>query len=159
DQSELDGVPIEPGQVRQMPEPERLQPAFTIGLQVVGEDRVHQQRHMAADVVEDVRLLEIVKLVAAPEKTSRGEPAAGEMGEENVVRDEARHRDDPPPGGSVENIAEAPEIGNAVGRDAKPAQPFEIFATGAPDQQALLSFEQQSPDRVLLFAIALPVLL
>jgi hypothetical protein len=80
------------------------------------------------------------------------------MGEENVVWDETWHRDDTPPRGSVENTAEAPEIGNAIGCDTKPAQPFEIFAAGPPDQQALLSFEQQSPDRVFLFAIAFPVL-
>src|SRR6516164_5956404 len=81
------------------------------------------------------------------------------MSEENVVRDEAPYRDDAPPRSSVESIVEAPEIGNAVGCNAEPAQPFEIFAAGALDQQTLLSFEQQSPARVLLFAIGLPVLL
>ena len=63
------------------------------------------------------------------------------MSEENVVRDETRYRDDTPPRSSVENIVEALKIGNAVGRDAKPAQPFEIFAAGAGEQQALLPFE------------------
>src|SRR6516225_1449408 len=117
-----------------MSEPVSLQTAFAIGLHVVGEDRAHQQRHMAADVVEDVRLLEIIKLVAAPDEAGRREPAAREMSEEYVIRDEARYRDDPPPGGPLENIAKAMKIGNAVGRDAKPAQPFKILAAGSPDQ-------------------------
>ena len=56
------------------------------------------------------------------------------FGEEYIIRDEARYRDDPPPGGPLENIAKAMKIGNAVGRDAKPAQPFKILAAGLPDQ-------------------------
>src|SRR6266446_2347343 len=159
DQPELDGVPIEPGQALQMPEPERLQPAFAIGLQVVGEDRVHQQRHMAADVVEHVRFLDVVELVAAADEAGRREAAASGMSEENVVRDEPGHRHDLPAGGAVENIAEPSKIRNPVRRHPEPAEPVEIFAAGAPDQQPLLPLKQQSPDRVFLFAIGLPVLL
>src|SRR5215471_13596102 len=80
------------------------------------------------------------------------------MGKEDVIRDQSRHRDNAPSGGTVENIAEATKIGNAVSHDTEPVQPFEIFAASAPDQQTLLSLEKRAPDRVLLFAVILPVL-
>ena len=143
----------------QVPEAQRLQPAFAVGLHVVGEDRVHQQRHMAADVVEDVGLLQVIELVAAPNEAGRRKAAAREMGEEHIVRHEPGHRDDPPPGRGVENIAQAAEIGNPVGGDAEPAEPVEILAAGASDEQPLLPLEQQPPDRVLLLAVLVPVLL
>src|SRR5438034_8012679 len=114
---------------------------------------------MAADVVEHVRFLDVVELVAAADEAGRREAPAGEMSEENVVRDEARDRHDSPAGGAVENIAEPSEIWNPVRRHPEPAEPVEIFAAGAPDQQPLLPFKQQSPDGVFLFAIGLPVLL
>src|SRR6516225_10291270 len=98
-----------------MAKPQRLQSTLAISLHVIGEDRVHQQRHVAADVVEDVGFLKIIELIATPNKTGRGEPAAREMGEENIVRHKTGDRDDPPAGGGIENIAQPAEIWNTVG--------------------------------------------
>ena len=159
DQPELDGVPIEPGQMLQMPEAQRLQPAFAVGLHVVGEDRVHQQRHVAADIVEDVGLLEVIELVAATDEAGRRKAAAREIGEENIVRHEAGHCHDPPPGRGVENFAQSPEIRDPVGGDPERAEPVEKLSAGATGEQPLLAFEQQPPDRVLLLAVLLPILL
>src|SRR5437867_3337074 len=78
---------------------------------------------MAADVVEHVRFLDVVELVAAADEAGRREAPAGEMSEENVVRDEARDRHDSPAGGAVENIAEPSEIWNPVRRHPEPAEP------------------------------------
>ena len=44
----------------------RAQAAFAIGLDEVGHGRVHQQRHMAEHVVEDVGLFQVVQPVLAP---------------------------------------------------------------------------------------------
>jgi hypothetical protein len=76
-----------------------------------------------------------------------------------VVGDKARDCDDPPPGGGVENIAQPPKIRDPIRRQTKPAEPVEELAAGAPDQQALLSLEEQPPDRVLFVAVGAPVLL
>src|SRR5207248_914773 len=79
-----------------MPEVDRLQPAFAVGLHVIGEDRAHQHRHMAGDVMKDVRLLKIVKLVAPPDEARRGKAPRGKKGEKHVVRHEAWHRNNAP---------------------------------------------------------------
>src|SRR3954452_1401748 len=71
DQAELDRVPVKPGQLPQMPEPQRLQPSRAIGLHVIGKDRVHQQRYMAVDVMKDIRLLQVVELVAVADEAGR----------------------------------------------------------------------------------------
>ncbi len=81
------------------------------------------------------------------------------MGKKHRIGDQPRHRHDPPSGGAVENIAEPAKIRDAARGDAERAEPVEIFAAGAPDQQLLLALEQQPPDRVLLLAVALPILL
>src|SRR5215469_15588629 len=112
---------------------------------------------MAADIVEDVRFLKIIELVTPPNEAGRREAAAGEMGEENVIRNKTRHRHDPPPGGAVENIAQAAEIRDAARRHVEAIKTFKIFAARPPDQPALLSLEQQPPDRVFLLAIPSPV--
>jgi hypothetical protein len=51
-----------------MAEPQRFQPALAVSLHVIGENRVHQQRHVAADIVKDVWFLKVIKLVATPDK-------------------------------------------------------------------------------------------
>ena len=113
---------------------------------------------MAANIVENVRLLQIVELVAATDEAGRGKSPPGEIGEEHRIGDEARHRHDPPPGGACEHIAQPAEIRDAAGGDAKRAEPLEIFLAGPPDQQLLLALEQQPPDRVLFLAVTAPVL-
>ncbi len=152
-----------------MAQPQRLQPALAIGLHVIGEDRVHQHRHMAADVVKDVRLLQVIELVAPPDEAGRREAARRQVGEEHIVGHEARHCDNSPAGGAIEDVAEPPEIRDAAvglqptglsrGRDAEALQPVEIFAAGAACQQPLLAFEQEPPDGVLVLGIGRPVLL
>ena len=97
-----------------MPEVDRLQPAFAVGLHVIGEDRAHQHRHMAGDVMKDVRLLKIVKLVAPPDEARRGKAPRGKKGEKHVVRHEAWHRNNAPAGRAIEDVAEPAEIRNSV---------------------------------------------
>src|SRR5690242_13440964 len=114
---------------------------------------------MAADIVKDIRFLQIVELVSSPNEAGRREAAPREMREENIVGDKPRHRNDPPSGGSVENVIEVPKIRDAICRDTEPGKPLEVLPASTSDQKALLAFEQKSPDSVLLLAIHLPVLL
>src|SRR5437762_14312617 len=97
-----------------MPEVDRLQPAFAVSRHVIGEDRAHQHRHMPGDVMKDVRLLEIIELVAPPDETRRGKAPRGKKHEKHVVRHEPWDRDNAPAGGTIENVAEPAEIRNSV---------------------------------------------
>jgi hypothetical protein len=75
DQAELDGVPVEP---REEPHPlalDRLEAGAPVFGHVVGVGGVGQQRHVAEDVVEDVRLLEVVELLARADEGAGGEAA------------------------------------------------------------------------------------
>jgi beta-aspartyl-peptidase (threonine type) len=118
-------------QTLEMPEPEGLQAALPIGLHVIGEHRVHQQRHVTTDIMEDVGLLEIIELIAPPNKAGRREPAARQVGEKDVIRNKPGNRHDPPAGRRVENLAQPAEIGDAIRRNTELVQPVEKFATGA----------------------------
>src|ERR1051326_6398243 len=138
---------------------DRLQPAFPIGLDVIGEDGVHQPRHVARDVVKHVRLLKIVELVPPSDETSRGKTPGREKGEKHVVRHEPWSGNNAPAGRASENVAEPAKIRNAVRGDTELLEAIEVFAAGAPLEQFLLTLEQQAPDRVLVLGIGLPVLL
>ena len=142
-----------------MPEALRLSPAFAVGLHVIGEYRVHQHRHVAANVVKDVRLLQVIELVAAADEACRRELPTGEKIEKHVVGHQPRHCGDAPAGRPVENVAEPSEIGDAAGGDAEPGQAVQVLAAGAVDQQPLLALEQQAPDRMLFLAVSRPILL
>src|SRR3546814_20870756 len=66
-------------------------PAAAVGGHVVGEHRVHQQRHVAEQVVEQVRLLDVVDLVRAPDPPRHREAAVGQVVEEVKFRQQALH--------------------------------------------------------------------
>src|SRR5580700_733630 len=114
---------------------------------------------MAVDVVKDVRLLQIVELVAATDKTGRRKATARQKAEKHVVGHQARYRDDAPAGGSIEDVAQPAKIRNAACGHAEPLQPAEIFGAGSAGKQALLPLEQVAPDGVLVVGVARPVLL
>ena len=75
DQPELDRVPVEAREIVQVAALHGAAAALAIGLQEIGVDRIGEQRHMAEDIVEDVRLLEIVELVFGPDEGRRRESA------------------------------------------------------------------------------------
>src|SRR6266480_3353027 len=118
-----------------MPEVDRLQPAFAVGLHVIGEDRAHQHRHMAGDVMKDVRLLKIVKLVAPPDEARRRKAPRGKKGEKHVVRHEAWYRNNAPARRAIEDVAEPAEIRNSVRGNTQLLETIEVFAAGAPFEQ------------------------
>src|SRR5262249_3664153 len=119
----------------------------------------YQQRHVAADIMENVGLLQVVELVTTTDEASRWEAAAREKSKENIVGYEAGHRDDPPSGGSIEHVAELPEIRDSACSDAERTQPVEELGTGPDDEELLVAFEKQPPNCVLLLAVGVPSLL
>src|ERR1043166_234031 len=126
---------------------DRLQPAFPISLNVIGEDGVHQHRHMAGDVVEHIRLLKIVELVPPSDETGRGKTTGREKGQKPIVRHEPWPRNNAPAGRAIENVAEPAKIRNAVRGDTELLQATEVFAAREPLGQFLLALEQQAPNR------------
>src|SRR5437588_3747038 len=101
---------------------------------------------MAADIVEDVGLLEVIELVAAPDEASRRKASAGEIAEEDIVGNQAGHCDKAPPGGALEHLAQPAEIGDPGRGNPERSQPVEKLIAGPADQQPLLAFEKQPPD-------------
>ena len=71
--------------------------------------------------------------VTAYEALEEGSPGR-EMAEEDIVRHQARDGHDAPAGRPLQELRQAAEMGNAVGRHAQTAQAFEIGVASAPDQ-------------------------
>ena len=85
DQTELNGVPV---QSRQLGERlTRLQPrtGFTICLHVGGIRRIGEQRNMSENIVEHVRLLEIVQLRGGANEAPGNEAPIRQMVEEDLA--------------------------------------------------------------------------
>src|SRR5207248_9271707 len=114
---------------------------------------------MTADVVEDVRLLQIIELVAATDEAGRRKSPRREEREKYIVRHEPPHRDNVPSGRAIQDVAEQAEIGNAVGRHTQALQTVEILTASPAFQKLLLALEQETPNGVLVLAISVPVLL
>lgn len=68
---------------------------------------------MAEHVVENVRLLQIVELIAPADEVARNETTIGEVIEEHVVGHEAGHRHNLPAGRLHQPFGQFLEIGNA----------------------------------------------
>ena len=68
---------------------------------------------MAEDVVEHVRLLQIIELVRPADEVAGDEPAIGEMFVKHGVRHQAGHRHHLPAGRLHQPFAELFEIGDA----------------------------------------------
>ena len=74
----------------------RLDAAAAVGLHVVGEDRVEQQRHVAEQVVEQVRLGDVVDLLGFADPPGHRKAPVGQMIEERQLRQQAFDADQRP---------------------------------------------------------------
>ena len=124
------------------PQPLGAQTAFAVGLQIIGEHRMHQHRHVAEDIVEDVGLLEVVELRSARRMNCPGREAAmREMVEEHLGRHEPRHGHDLPTGTRRhQHLAEPAEIEDRLGADRQRLHPGDIIVAGpAPGSSLALA--------------------
>ena len=158
-QAELDRVPVHAREVRQHAELLRAQAAVAVGLDVVGDHRVHQHRHVAEHVVEDVGLLEVVELVRLADEAARRE-SGGWPGARRTPRrapGPARRR----PASrcaSSSTSRQAAEVGDAVGADRQRAHAGDELVAGAAGQQLAsgartASSRPRAPRRVVLPAL------
>ena len=158
DQAELHRVPVEPRQIAQHAQSLGAQAALAVGLHVVGEDRVGQHRHVAEDIVEDVRLLQVVELVGLADELAGRKAPVGQMVEEHLVGHQTRHRDDAPAGALLQIVAQAAEIGDVLGIDGEVAHALNELVAGSAGQQFALTLVQGFPDAVLFRRVAVPAL-
>src|SRR4051812_21829836 len=159
DQAELDRVPVDARKIGQHAELLRAQAALAVGLDIVGHHRVHQHRHVAEHIVEHVGLFDVVELAGLADELARGEAAVGEMLEEHLVRNQARHGDDLPAGALAEDVGQAPEVGDRIGADRQPLHAVDKLVAGAARQQPGLALEERAPDRVLGARVLVPCLI
>src|SRR5260370_14551573 len=114
---------------------------------------------MAEDVVEDVGVLEVVELSALADELACREAPIGEMFEEHLVGNEARYRDDWPPGMLHRDVAQPSEVRDLVGADRQVAHPLQELLAGTAGEQLRLTLEQRLPDGMLVGSIFLPALI
>ena len=113
---------------------------------------------MAEDIVENIRLLEIIKLVAPADEIAGDEAPVGEMVEEDIIRHQTGHRDDLPAGGIPQDPVELLEIGNARPRQLQYVDAVEKRLRCPSRQHLLLAREQDIPGFMVFRTIGLPVL-
>ena len=98
------------------------QAADAVGLDVVGDHRVHQQRHVAEHVVEDVGLFQVVEFVRLADEVAGREAAVGEVVEEHLVGHQPGTATTCQPVRCISGIVrQAPEVGDLVGADRQRA--------------------------------------
>ncbi len=157
-EAELDRVPVDARELVEHAQLLRPQAADAVGLDVVGDHRVHQQGHMAEHVVEHVGLFEVVELVRLADEVARRETPVGQVVEEHLVRHQPGHGDDLPASALHQGVGQAAEIGDPVRSDRQRAHAFDKGVAGAADQQFGLALVQRLPDAMFLGRLSLPAL-
>src|SRR3989344_1949188 len=113
---------------------------------------------MTIDVVKNIRLLNIVELVFAADKTGGGEASVRQMFEKYRIVDESRYHNNLPPGLSVQHIIELAKIRNASGHYTQLFEPIQKLLTGARFECFLLAFKKPSPPIMFFRSVCRPIL-
>ena len=114
---------------------------------------------MAENIVEDIRLLEIIHLRFRADERAGRKALIGEMVEEHLVRHKPVHRHDAPAGQFFETGAELFHVRNAMVRKLKLAERRREFIAGAARQHFSHPREQPVPAFVLVGGIGCPILI
>ncbi len=114
---------------------------------------------MAEDVVEDVRLFQIVELVRPADEATGGKAPVGQVIEEHLVGHEAGHGDDRPAGQGVQLAVHLTEVRYALAVQVQRLQSVQELVARSPRQQRRLALVEGDPDLVLGRRIGGPVLI
>ena len=109
-------------------------------------------RHVAEEVVEHVRLDDVVELFARPQPVGDREAAVGEMVEERRGGNETGHGDDFPAGELAQLFADRAEIRDLV-EQAKRGDAVEIGMMRQLLRQLRLAVAQRAPHRLFVGAV------
>ena len=158
DQPEFHRVPVQAREHLDRPEAVGLQPPAAVGLEVVGEHRVEEQRHVAEEIVEDVGLDDVVELRGRAQPHGHREAAVGEVLEEHEVGQQPRHRHQPPVRRGAEARVHAVEARDAHAEIEGGERRVELVAGVARHERGLARVEA-APQGVLGLRVGVPVLL
>ena len=142
----------------QLAEAHRTLSALAVGLHEVRKHRIGEQRHMAENVVEDVRFLQIVELGFRADEGPCGESAIRQMVEENLVRHQFGDRHDTPAGDLFQPVGEPPHMGDAGRGQFQLRHRLQRRGAGPAFGDLLLAAEQPVPPVMLLCAVTVPCL-
>ncbi len=149
-ETELDRVPVEAGEIGELPELQRPPPALAVGFEKIGKFRHREHRHMAEHVVENVGFFEIVEFALGSDKGACRKAPTRQKIEERLIGDEPGYRHDVPAGECGETPAQLAEVRNARPRQLELGQGGEVLITGASGQQSRLPRIEAVPPVVLL---------
>ena len=157
-QAELDRVPVHACQLVEHAPLVGAQAALAVGLDKFGDHGIHQQRHVAEHIVENVGLFQIIQFMRLADELAGRETAVRQVFEEHVVRNQAWHGHHLPAGTLGQHLGQLLEIGDLVGTDGQVLHAANEFVAGAPRQQPALTLVQRLPDCVLLGGVVCPAL-
>ncbi len=147
-QAEFDGHPVQARQVDALllagPEAE-----LAVGVGEFGEPGVGQQRAVAEDLVEDVRLLQVVQFFRRADEGGDREALARQQLEEGLEGNQRRHARHLPAGGRGEHAVDFVQLRNALVGEGELFDTVQVFLAGAAVEQFQLAFDQGLPDGVL----------
>src|SRR3546814_11649493 len=94
-----------------------LETTTAVGRHVVGKNRVHQQRHMAEQVVEQIRLGNVIELIGTANPPCHREAAVGQVLEEGEFGQQTLDADQLPASGISEHLIDLVKTRNLqIGR-------------------------------------------
>ncbi|MNO70328.1 hypothetical protein D3C76_612070 [compost metagenome] len=108
---------------------------------------------MAEDLVEDVRLLQVVQLFRGADEGGDRELLAGQQFEEGLEGNQRRHPGDAPAGGGLQHLVDFAQLRDAVVGQAELLDAVEVLLTGAALDHFQLAGDQGVPDLVLGFRV------
>ncbi len=108
--------------------------------------------------MKDVRLLQVVELVASTDKLSRREPPVGQVIEEHLVRHKPRHGDNGEARARLELLVYDSEVRNAAAVEVQCLMPSQQRLVSPVREYRALTPVQEIPDGMVVRRIAGPVL-
>src|SRR5690606_17227186 len=126
-----------------------LRAEAAVGVGKRGEPGVGQQRTVAEQLVENVRLLQVIQLLEGTEKGGNREAFAGQQFEKRLKGDQRRYPGHLPDGGATQYTVDLIELRNAFARQGQLCDTVEIILAGASFDQSQLTLNQCLPDLML----------
>ena len=119
----------------------------------MGKGRISQHGAVAEDLVKDIRLLQVVELITAPDKGGHRKLAVGQQGEEAIERDKRRHRRHRPAGRRLQDGVDLGQLGDALTGQPQSVETGQILVTPLAIESGELTFDQDLPGTMLLVAV------
>ena len=137
----------------------RTLPTFAIGFHEVGKDRIGKHRHMAEDIMENIRFLQVVELCFRADESARREAAIGQMIEENLVWHQFRHGHNAPSRDCLKPVRQLLHVRYSRGREFQRCHGVQRRLAGPFARHLLLATKQPVPPVVFGRRIGGPILI